>query len=122
MSFTEESFGGPVDSVRDKVMDYLRRQGFFHVELNHLEPDLNNEISALFARENFTGIDEATWKKMNPALRLATKFIEDRRVLGWFWHQMMATPAIAPNLRKYLGKDPGKSSYGGNPTSKSLPV
>ena len=88
---------GPPDVVRRKVIARLRKQEFFKIP--PLSPDdmLSNEIHKLFYRERFVGITNEAYENMKPALRLASRFLTDTRVLDYFKDQMLSNVERTPN-------------------------
>ncbi|KAF2654183.1 hypothetical protein K491DRAFT_779721 [Lophiostoma macrostomum CBS 122681] len=92
------------EKVRAWTLGTLNQEGFYNVEPGQMQPTLDNAIHPLFRSENFYGFDETFYNKTRPALQLASLFLQDERMVGWFWRQMISVPTALddyPN-KQYL--------------------
>jgi len=85
---------GHVGEARATIIERLSDQGFFKTAT--YESTLSNEIHEIFQYKHFDNLSEEAWSQMEPAFRLASRFIVDERVLSYFWHQMQSEPASVP--------------------------
>ncbi|KAF1997132.1 hypothetical protein P154DRAFT_565616 [Amniculicola lignicola CBS 123094] len=71
-------------SYLDTRADYVEAVSRFAPPLTSLE-DLDNEIHPIFAPDRFLPrIDQKMYERISPALRLATLFITEEKVMGWY--------------------------------------
>jgi hypothetical protein len=103
--------------AKDWTHTVLDEHGFYHVKSDQLQPTLDNKIHSLFSFGHFPGLERDTYNKMMPAFRLASLFIQDERMLDWFWAQMINVPT-------YLEGHPGvqylNPPLGGRPSDDEL--
>lgn len=69
--------------------------------------NLANGIHAIFARGNWVWENDAepdgVWDAILPSLRLASKFLQESNVMGWWPHVLYGKPAIGKTKkRRYL--------------------
>jgi hypothetical protein len=91
-----------VNHARKEVIGYLREQGFFNLDTPN--SILNNEIHPIFAYEQFRDLSNTAYENMKPGLRLAGLYLQDSRVLRYFWHQMRSN--VQPELILPKGEIP----------------
>jgi hypothetical protein len=87
-----------VDDARKEVIGYFREQGFFNLDT----PDstLDNEVHLIFTFERFHDLSNNAYENMKPGLRLASLYLQDPRVLRYFWRQMRSNvqPEMTTNM------------------------
>ncbi|PVI03759.1 hypothetical protein DM02DRAFT_652347 [Periconia macrospinosa] len=84
MSTNLQFFKGPAKDARAWTIKKLTEPGHCHSE--NITSNLDNAIHPIFGFERFKNVDQTLYRKMEPALRLATIFLTEDALVDWFYH------------------------------------
>jgi hypothetical protein len=84
MSSQIHTFIGPASKAQSFITTTLSSSHSPHSATP--SPNLTNAIHPLFSFSNFRHIPKLLYKKMKPALQLASLWLTDDRLLDWFYH------------------------------------
>jgi hypothetical protein len=95
-----------VGSANQRTREWLHGQGYFDVK--SFDCTLMNTVHPVFHHDRFLDLSNTAYENMKPALQLATKWIENDRMLSWFWHLMQAEVTVKRGVKPFLAVLPNR--------------